>query len=44
VAQIDYLLTKFQDDQDNRKNDNRQNNVLVSARIVFRWGGTTGGK
>jgi opacity protein-like surface antigen len=39
VAQVDYLLTKFQDDQ-----DNRQNNVRVSAGIVFRWGGTTGGK
>ena len=33
VAQVDYLLTKFQDDQ-----DNRQNNVRVSAGIVFRWG------
>jgi opacity protein-like surface antigen len=35
VAQVDYLLTKFKDDQ-----DNRQNNVRVSAGIVFRWGGT----
>lgn len=33
VAQVDYLLTKFQDDQ-----DNRQNNVRISAGIVFRWG------
>jgi opacity protein-like surface antigen len=39
VAQVDYLLTKFQDDQ-----DNRQNNVRISAGIVFRWGGTGGGK
>jgi len=39
VAQVDYLLTKFRDDQ-----DNRQNNVRVSAGIVFRWGGTSGGK
>jgi outer membrane immunogenic protein len=36
VAQIDYLLTKFQDDL-----DNRQNNVRISAGIVFRWGGTS---
>lgn len=34
VAQIDYLLTKFRDDE-----DDRQNNVRVSAGIVFRWGG-----
>jgi opacity protein-like surface antigen len=33
VAQVDYLLTKFKDDE-----DNRQNNVRVSAGIVFRWG------
>lgn len=35
VAQIDYLLTKFQDGR-----DDRQNNVRVSAGVVFRWGGT----
>jgi len=39
VAQVDYLLTKFKDDE-----DNRQNNVRVSAGIVFRWGGTGAGK
>jgi opacity protein-like surface antigen len=39
VAQVDYLLTKFQDDQ-----DNRQNNIRISAGIVFRWGATTAGK
>lgn len=33
VAQIDYLLTKLADDK-----DDRQNNVRVSAGIVFRWG------
>lgn len=33
VAQIDYLLTKLPDDK-----DDRQNNVRVSAGIVFRWG------
>ena len=33
VAQVDYLLTKLQDDK-----DDRQNNVRVSAGIVFRWG------
>lgn len=33
VAQIDYLLTKLQDDK-----DDRQNNVRISAGIVFRWG------
>lgn len=37
VAQIDYLLTKLQDDK-----DDRQNNVRVSAGIVFRWGGGAG--
>jgi len=39
VAQIDYLLTKFRDDE-----DNRQNNVRISAGIVFRWGESHGGK
>jgi len=34
VAQVDYLLTKLPDDK-----DDRQNNVRVSAGIVFRWGG-----
>jgi opacity protein-like surface antigen len=38
VAQVDYLLTKFQDGQ-----DDRQNNVRISAGIVFRWGRTTAG-
>lgn len=33
VAQVDYLLTKLPDDK-----DDRQNNVRVSAGIVFRWG------
>ena len=37
VAQIDYLLTKLPDDK-----DDRQNNVRVSAGIVFRWGGGSG--
>ena len=36
VVQIDYLLTKFQDGQ-----NDRQNNVRFSAGLVFRWGGTT---
>src|SRR5262245_17461310 len=34
VAQIDYLLTKFRD-----FDNDRQNNVRISAGIVFRWGG-----
>ena len=33
VAQVDYLLTKLADDE-----NDRQNNVRVSAGIVFRWG------
>ena len=34
VIQVDYLLTKFNDGD-----NDRQNNVRVSAGIVFRWGG-----
>jgi opacity protein-like surface antigen len=33
LIQVDYLLTKFNDGD-----NNRQNNVRISAGIVFRWG------